>query len=455
MSNDPAAVRRFWGKYRNLLKEWGVGARAVEWYVRHAESYLKASEGRRLATHSAADIEAWLAAQGRIGRIQAWRFAQTVDAVRALFVLIDSQVASEVDWQYWRDSVKPLAADHPTLARLNGAAGDGVVVGGGAPTPAASGAEIESLVAVIRQRNYSIRTEEAYRGWVERFLRFIGGRDCRAAGAREVRAFLEALAVKGRIAANTQNQALNALVFFYDAVLGQPLGDMGGFARAKRPRRMPVVLSKVEVARLLQELDGIHGLMGALLYGTGMRLMECLRLRVKDVDFDYRQILVRDGKGRKDRVVPLPEKLLDLLREHLQKVRQLHKEDLAQGAGEVFMPDALDRKYPGTAREWGWQYVFPSGRLGIDPRSGAKRRHHLHESSLQKAMHRAASAAGFAKPVNCHALRHSFATHLLEGGYDIRTVQELLGHADVSTTMIYTHVLNRGGRGVRSPLDGL
>nr|WP_245650978.1 integron integrase [Thauera butanivorans] len=311
----------------------------------------------------------------------------------------------------------------------------------------------DRLVAVIRQRNYSIRTEQAYLGWLERYLRFIGGRDPAQAGAAQVKAFLQALAVQGQVAANTQNQALNALVFFYAQVLEQPLGELGAFARAKRPQRLPVVLTADEVRRLLAALQGMPATMAALLYGTGMRLMECLRVRIKDVDFAYGQIVVRDGKGQKDRVVPLPQRLVEPLRQHLEKVRTLHRDDLALGAGAVYLPDALARKYPGAAREWGWQYVFPASRLAADPRGGTVRRHHLHESSLQKAVHAAAKAAGIDKPVSCHALRHSFATHMLEGGYDIRTVQELLGHADVKTTMIYTHVLNRGGLGVVSPLD--
>lgn len=449
LSNAPDAVLHFWRKYQILLKNGGVKPGAAEWYVRHAEAYLKAFEGRRLATHTAVEVEGWLAERGRIGRLQPWQFGQVVEAVRLLLQLAQAPAVGAVDWAYWREAGRELPATHPTLARsLAPAAAVGAcadVEGGGALRG--------QLVAVIRQRNYSIRTEEAYCGWLDRFARFLKGADPRTAGAAEVKAFLQQLAVQGRVAANTQNQALNALVFFYDKVLERPLGELGSFARAKRPQRLPVVLSRDEVVRLLARMEGVHGMMASLLYGTGMRLMECVRLRVKDLDFEYRQIVVRDGKGQKDRVVPMPERLVDGLQGHLVKVRGLHQEDLARGAGSVFLPDALERKYPAAPKEWGWQYVFPASRLSADPRGGVVRRHHLHESSLQKAVHRAAGESGLSKPVSCHALRHSFATHVLESGYDIRTVQELLGHSDVSTTMIYTHVLNRGGRGVRSPLD--
>ncbi len=255
------------------------------------------------------------------------------------------------------------------------------------------------------------------------------------------------------VAASTQNQALNAVLFFFKHVLGRELGELGEFVRSKRPKRLPTVLSSSEGSALLGELENVHYLMAALLYGTGMRLMECIRLRVQDIDFDYQQIHVRNGKGKKDRVVPLPCKLTAPLHAHLQTVMAIHQADLEQGFGEVFMPDALGRKYPKAARDWPWQYVFPSGRLSVDPRSNKQRRHHLDESSLQKMVKRAARNSGITKRVSSHTLRHSFATHLLENGYDIRTVQELLGHADVTTTKIYTHVLNRGGKGVKSPLD--
>nr|WP_245532090.1 integron integrase [Desulfobacter postgatei] len=239
------------------------------------------------------------------------------------------------------------------------------------------------------------------------------------------------MAVQRNVAESTQNQALNALVFFYDKVLKQPLGDIGNFVRAKRLRRLPVVLTRSEVAKILGQMAGTQKLMASLLYGTGMRLMDCVRLRVQDIDFGYQQIVIRDGKGKKDRMLPLPERLVNQLKTHLEAVHEIHETDLEKGLGETSLPNALEQKYPDGAKEWGWQYVFPSGRLSVDPRSGKTRRHHIHENGLQKAIKNAAQQANITKRVNCHALRHSFATHLLESGYDIRTVQELLGHADV------------------------
>lgn len=274
-------------------------------------------------------------------------------------------------------------------------------------------------------------------------------------GAREVEAFLTHLAVAGRVAAATQNQALSALLFLYREVLEQDLPWLNEVVRAKRPARLPVVLTRREVARVLERMEGTHGLMARLLYGTGMRLMECVRLRVKDVELERGEILVRDGKGAKDRVTMLPESLVEPLKAHLIARRRIHEEDEEKGMASVYLPDALERKYPNAAADWGWQYIFVAGSYSVDPRSGAKRRHHMDEKLLQRAMKRAVQAAGLEKPATPHTLRHSFATHLLESGYDIRTVQELLGHADISTTMIYTHVLNRGGRGVVSPLDNL
>jgi len=311
----------------------------------------------------------------------------------------------------------------------------------------------EQVHEAIRRRYFSRRTEEAYVHWIKRFIYFSGRRHPAELGEPEVTAFLNHLAAEREVAASTQNQALSALLFLYKEVLGRELPWLDGMQRASRPPRLPAVLTRAEVERLLSLLQGTKWLIASLLYGSGLRVLECLRFRVKDVDLAYRQILVREGKGEKDRVTMLPEKLVEPMREHLQRVRMLHARDLRDGYGEVHLPYALARKYPRARREWCWQYVFPSATRSADPEDGVIRRHHLDESVPQRAVKEALRTAGIAKHASCHTLRHSFATHLLEAGYDIRTVQELLGHADVSTTMIYTHVLNKGGRGVRSPLD--
>lgn len=305
----------------------------------------------------------------------------------------------------------------------------------------------------IRVKHYSIRTETQYLQWIKRFIFFHGKRHPRDLGAVEVEAFLSHLATEGNVSASTQNQALSALLFLYREVLGVVLPWMDTMVRAKKPQRLPVVLNRSEIALVMERMEGTYSLMARLLYGTGMRLMECCRLRVKDIDFGQREILIREGKGAKDRVTMLPETLILPLQEHLAKRRRLYEDDFGKGMAEVFLPDALARKYPSAASEWAWQYVFPSGSYSVDPRSGHERRHHIDEKLLQRAVKRAVVASGITKLATPHTLRHSFATHLLESGYDIRTVQELLGHSDVSTTMIYTHVLNKGGRGVISPLD--
>jgi integron integrase len=307
----------------------------------------------------------------------------------------------------------------------------------------------------LRVKHYSIRTETQYVQWIRRFILFHNKRHPRDMGAAELEAFLTHLAVAGRVAASTQNQALSALLFLYREVLATDLPWLDNVVRAKTPQRLPVVLTRQEVAAVLGRMAGVHGLMARLLYGTGLRLMECVRLRVKDVDFKQAEILVRDGKGAKDRVTMLPQALISPLQDHLSWRRQVFEDDRAKGMATVYMPDALDRKYPNAAVDWSWQYIFPSGSYSVDPRSGVERRHHIDEKLLQRAVKKAVQASGIAKLATPHTLRHSFATHLLQSGYDIRTVQELLGHADVSTTMIYTHVLNKGGRGVTSPLDAM
>lgn len=313
---------------------------------------------------------------------------------------------------------------------------------------------LERMREVLRTRHYSPRTEEAYCQWVWRFVVFNGRRHPRECGAREIERFLSWLANEQRVSASTQNQALAALLFLYGSVLGVPLERLAEFTRAKRPERVPVVLSVGEVAAVLGAMTGATGLMAGLLYGSGLRLMECAQLRVKDVDFGRGEVTVRDGKGQKDRVTMLPQRVEAGLQAHLERVRAQWVADLAAGGGSVALPGGLEKKLPNAGREWPWQWVFPATRTYVERASGQVRRHHLHESVLQRAVRDAVLKARIAKRASCHTLRHSFATHLLENGYDIRTIQELLGHRDVSTTMIYTHVLNRPGRGVRSPLDG-
>jgi integron integrase len=314
---------------------------------------------------------------------------------------------------------------------------------------------LDQVTHAIRARHYSLRTERTYLDWMRRFIRFHGLRHPNTLGGVEVSAFLTHLAVEGNVAVSTQDQALAALLFLYREVIGVELPWLDQIVRPKRPKRMPVVLSEREVERLMMQLEGTPALMARLMYGTGMRLMECLSLRVKDIDMDRGEILIRNGKGGKDRVTVLPQSLVIPLREHFVRVRATFEADRAAGEPGVYLPYALARKYPHADREWGWFWVFPSSHSSQDPRSRIVRRHHVHEQTLQRAIKAATRAAGIAKPATTHTLRHSFATHLLNSGYDIRTVQELLGHSDVSTTMIYTHVLNRGGRGVVSPLDRL
>lgn len=314
---------------------------------------------------------------------------------------------------------------------------------------------LEQVRDALRVRHMSLRTEKAYLHWIRRYILFHAKRHPTEMAEQEVNAFLTHLAVKRRVGASTQSQALCALLFLYRNVLGRELGELEGLIRARRRRRLPVVLTTAEVRNVLSSLKGEERLILSLLYGTGMRLLEGLRLRVKDIDFSLHQIIVRDGKGGKDRVTLLPETLEPALRDHLRTVKALHDRDRAEGYGAVLLPNALAKKYPSASTEWSWQYVFPAADRSRDPRTGDIRRHHIHERQIQRAFREAVLRTEIAKNATVHTLRHSFATHLLASGYDIRTVQEILGHQSVKTTMIYTHVLNRGGKGVRSPLDAL
>jgi integron integrase len=312
---------------------------------------------------------------------------------------------------------------------------------------------MEQVQDAIRLKHYSYKTEKSYAGWIRRYIFFHDKRHPKDMGSPEIEAFLTDLAVNQKVAASTQNQALSAILFLYKDVLKQDLDLKVDAVRARKSKYLPTVLTKDEVLAIIQKLSGIHQLLIKLLYGTGLRLTEGLSLRVKDIDFAQNQITIRDTKGNESRVTMLPETIAEELKIHLQSVKIIHNQDLEKGYGSVYLPFALERKYPHAQYEWIWQFVFPSGNISKDPRSGVVRRHHLHESGLQKALKQAVRQAGIQKKVGCHTFRHSFATHLLQNGYDIRTVQELLGHKDVKTTMIYTHVLNRGGKGVRSPLD--
>ena len=458
--NIPDAETRFWDNFIKFLSDQHVKSTSIRWYVKHVEQYLAANNGRKLRQHSPDNVVDYFKTLGRNSRLKDWQYRQSVDAIWKLFTFIDANIRHKVDWEFWLDSSWSLPADHRTIARV--APYSSAVRKYGRENTGNLNALRKkystlrlSLISEIRRRAYSISTEQAYESWLFRFIAYNNGNDPVELDGSHVIKFLEHLVLERNVSPSTQSAALNAIVFFYAHVIKQPLGELEDYTRAKRPRRLPVVLSKGEVSKLLDSMQGTQWLMTSLQYGTGMRLMECVRLRVQEIDFSHLQILVRAGKGNKDRVVPLPGKLIPHLKSHLQEVRQLHKEDLINGFGEVFLPDALVKKYPNAAREWRWQFVFPSGKLSADPRTGIVRRHHLHESTVQKAIKKAVNSANIDKRVSSHTLRHSFATHLLEDGYDIRTVQELLGHADVSTTMIYTHVLNRGGRGVRSPIDTL
>ena len=378
-ADHATAIKHFWDRYiQYLLGHW-VKPNVARWYVIRAEQYIKSFPDKRLAEHDPEDVVGYLKKQGRNTKLADWQFQQNVDAIQKLFEMIGAPWLGEVDWQHWMSSTA-LSGEHDTLAReapaeetiTRMARGKGSL----AKVRRLHGDTLKQLLIEVRQRGYSIRTEKTYEAWTARFIGYHGNRDPRKLGAEEVKSYLQHLAVQRNVAASTQNQALNALVFFYDQALKQPLGELGDFIRAKRPKRLPVVLTSGEVQHLLEKLQGPYWLMASMLYGAGMRLMVAVRLRVQDVDFGYRQIVIRDGKGKKDRVVPLPARLAEPLAAHLNKVRQLHREDLEQGHGKVFLPGALARKYPNADAEWRWQYVFPSGRLSVDPRSGQVRRHH-------------------------------------------------------------------------------
>ncbi len=461
--SDPAWLRRLWETQRVPLS-----TERLHWWSIHVQRFLKfvrrhPQEGpvEVLVEHFLSDLDvqdppvgAWQRDQIRqalavfVRGIQNWHLeVDEGGSLRPAFRLkttgpgVEARGAEEVG----DGSVGSVGSDRSDRSMASGLSEEEA---GGVLEP-----WLQRFQACMRLRRYSLRTEESYRDWIKRFLTFHEGADPAALSEEEVQEFLEYLAVARNVSASTQNQALSALLFLYGTVLERPLGDLKEVVRARRPQRLPVVLSRDEVQRLLDVMEGTLGLIARMLYGTGLRLMEGLRLRVKDLDFDRGQIVVREGKGDKDRVVMLPSALREPLRTHLARVRVLWESDRAVGLPGVWMPDALDRKYPEAGKEWAWMWVFPAKRLAADPRTGVQRRHHAHETAVQRAVKAAAGLARIEKKVACHTLRHSFATHLLERGTDLRSVQELLGHNSVETTQIYTHVMRRPGIGVMSPLD--
>jgi len=460
------SVSRFWEKYISKTKDYGIKRDVARWYVRDAELYIKAYKNTKLSLHEPHFVEKYFESKGRNTRLEAWQFIQLIVAIKILFTkMVQVSWADKFSWDDWVEQAKKLSNSNQkkvlsdtdlkylknNLEEKNQAS-KGLFNQVYTLYPQ----HIENIIKCIRVNYYSKRTEQTYLGWFMRFVVFHKCKDPISLTDNDIGAYLEYLVLKRKVSSSTQGLALNAIIFFYKQVIGREVSDDIQFYRSKKPKRLPVVLSKPEVALLLNEISNpVWQLMANLLYGCGMRLMEAVRLRILDVDFDYQQILIRNAKGKKDRIVPIPEKLIEALKNQIDGARELHQEDIKGGFGMVYLPEALSRKYPNAAFESRWQYVFPATAISVDPLTGIRRRHHIHENGLQKTIRKTTERVGIMKRVTCHVLRHSFATHLLENGYDIRTVQELLGHADVSTTMIYTHVLNKPGVTVTSPLDML
>jgi integron integrase len=453
--SQKSSIERFWARYFDLLKLFRVPEKFHPWYQRHIQAFIDVHPSTRLQRHTSKSLQSYLEKLGNSDQISDWVFRQKIDALRLLFChLLKFSWAKSFDWDKWAVNYKSPDKEQQgveySYAMIDKSVDEAEnYLGNRFPDI------YRKFLIAIRIPDYSNNTEKSYLGWVVRFLRFHPERHPCNCSEPEVASFLEHLAIKRKVAGATQAQALNALVFFFARVLEQPLGEIGPFKRPKKAKRLPTVLSQNEMKSILFHLRGMTGLMVHLMYGTGLRVTECVSLRILDLDFEYRNIVVRQSKGKKDRSVPMPDILIEHLQKQISFVKKLHIEDASAGCGTVYIPEALSRKYPNAKNELRWKYLFPASRLAKDPRSDVVRRHHIHKSVIQKAIKQATAKVGITKRVTSHTMRHSFATHLLESGADIRTVQELLGHADVSTTMIYTHVVSRGGMGVRSPLDGL
>jgi integron integrase len=423
----------FWTEYNDTIKKLGIPDENGKYYVNWVKRFQRFLNGVPLEQASSQMVYAYLSELQKDQEVKGWQVEQ---ARHSLIVLYKNVLKLNLHQSGFRNMArfKDSVGNVDELDKLHGKL-------------------IDLVVSEIRVRHYSIKTEEAYVGWVGRFLSFNGLKDPLALDASHIRKYLDYLAINRNVSSSTQNQALNAIVFLYTEVLKRHPGDFADFAHAKKPVKVPTVLTKGEINRLINNLDGVYKVMAGIMWGSGLRVMECVRLRVQDIDFEAGQIIVRDGKGAKDRVTMLAQRYAEPLRDQLKSARRLYDEDVKLKTAGVFVWDAIERKYPNAAREWIWQYVFPSMKLSVDPRSKLIRRHHLDPNVLQRRIKDAAFNAGIAKRVSCHTLRHSFATQMLQNGADIRTVQELLGHSDVSTTMIYTHVLNRPGVVAKSPAD--
>lgn len=446
-----------WQRYIDLLQQQVKSKRAHRYYVSHVEQFIKAFGQRPLSQLSADDLVRYLKESASRSDLQTYQYQQLVDALRLLFKnLVPTDVGKQVDWHFWHQAANTLPKSHPTIMEQTLPKELLTAEDNASALSSGSQALLAEMALSLRTNNYAFRTERTYLHWANRFLRSVHHKAVSDLDQRDVEAFLASLVLTRNVSASTQGLALNSAIYLFNHVLQRPLENLA-FKRATKHRKLPVVLSPKEVQRVLEQMTGLYGTMASLIYGTGLRLMECVRLRIKDVDFEYSRIVVHDGKGGKDRLVPLPNGLVPDLKAHFKKqVRPLFEQDRANDVGAVYLPNALSRKHPNAGLEWGWQYCFPSARLSADPRSNDVRRHHIHETSLQKAIAKAGKTSLLAKPISAHVLRHSFATHLLEQGYDIRTVQQLMGHSDVATTMIYTHVLNRPDLlPVISPLDRL
>jgi integron integrase len=442
-----------------ILNQKGVKSDFSKWYVIRAKNFLRDVGYSNPYSVTKDCTEGYLSGIGRQSKLKKWQFRQIIDSVKILVNdVCKHQWASEIDWAFWLGTYRTVDKNHATLLRES----DKISVDFSSYNLNERGFPPENIRPLlqrikqkIRESDYAVRTEQTYLFWCKKFLMFHHWKDPETLNEQSVQVYMSYMALGKNSAASTQRQALNAIVFMFRRVCGRDLGDFGDFVKSTKPRHLPVVLSVTEVRDLLNQLKGNHLLMAGLLYGSGLRLMECIRLRVQDVDFGCGHIVVREGKGAKDRIVPLPERYIPRLRKQVEMVNKLFEQDQKAGFPEVYVPPSVANKQPRAAFELKWRYLFPASRIAFDQRSEKNRRHHAHESGIQKAIKQAAEKAGIMKRVTCHTLRHSFATHLLESGSDIRTVQELLGHADVSTTMIYTHVMNRPGLSVQSPLDRL